>query len=74
MTLLIVIVLVVFLPMIAVWWIDVTVEDEFYDSFKREYPPTAPELRSAAETKTPLYESGTDFSAKQSHCPSTPTV
>lgn len=52
MTPLIVIVLVIFLPMTIIWWLDVTVDDEFYDSFKREYQPPALEPRTGAEAKT----------------------
>lgn len=36
MSLLIAIVLVVFLPLAIIWWIDVAVEDEFFDNFKSE--------------------------------------
>lgn len=67
MTLLLVVVLVIFLPMTIIWWIDVTVDDEFYDSFKREYPPTTPESRSGVGTKTRLAECGTKLSAEKNH-------
>lgn len=74
MTPLIVVVLVIFLPMTIIWWIDVTVEDEFYDSFKREYQSPALASRSGAGTKTQAYENRSDFAAKKSHYTYTPMV
>jgi len=74
MTPLIVIVLVIFLPMTIIWWLDVTVDDEFYDSFKREYQPPALESRSGAGTKTRLAECGTELSAEKNHLTYTQTV
>lgn len=67
MTPLIVIVLVIFLPMTIIWWIDVTVDDDFYDSFKREYQSPALASCSVAETKTRLAQCGTELSTEKNH-------
>lgn len=67
MSLWIAIVLVILPSLVIIWWIDVSVDDEFYDSFKREYQPTVHESRFGVETKARLSEGGTEFSAEKSH-------
>ncbi|MCE7987643.1 MAG: hypothetical protein DYG89_41290 [Caldilinea sp. CFX5] len=68
MSLVIAIVLVVLPPLAIIWWLDVTVADEFFDNFKPENRAAAAEPRYAKETHPPLYEETIDVAANQSRC------
>lgn len=59
--------LIILPPLVIIWWIDIMVEDEFFDSFK-------PENRAAAEShcpdgiNPPLDEEIVDVADNKSRC------